>query len=94
MSVKTSQTHQISRMWLPGTIQGGRKIFSLDTINELKIYTLFYTVQKFAGDYLHMTFPLIYSLDYIPKTEEEDIVFTLAMVIIGIDHVFKIFLPI
>ena len=31
-----------------------------------------------------MTFPLIYSLDYIPKTEEEDIVFTLAMVIIEI----------
>ena len=31
-----------------------------------------------------MTFPLIYSLDYIPKTEEEDIVFTLAMVIIKI----------
>ena len=56
----------------------------LDTINELKIYTLFYTVQKFAGDYLHMTFPLIYSLDYIPKTEEEDIVFTLAMVIVEI----------
>ena len=31
-----------------------------------------------------MTFSPIYSLDYIPKTEEEDIVFTLAMVIIEI----------
>ena len=84
MSAKTSQTHQISRMWQPGIIQGDRKIVSVNTIIELKIYTLFYTVQKFAGDYLHMTFPLIYSLDYIPKTEEEDIVFTLAMVIVEI----------
>ena len=41
-----------------------------------------------------MTFTLICSLDYMPKTEEEDIVFTLAMVIIEIDHVFKICLPI
>ena len=31
-----------------------------------------------------MTFTLICSLDYMPKTEEEDIVFTLAMVIIEI----------
>ena len=35
------------------------------------------------------TLQFIFSLDYIPKTEEEDIVFTLAMVIIEIDHVFK-----
>ena len=31
-----------------------------------------------------MTFTLICSLDYMPKTEEEDIVFTLAMVVIEI----------
>ena len=29
---------------------------------------------------------ILFSLDYIPKTEEEDIVFTLAMVIIHIIH--------
>ena len=35
--------------------------------------------------------PIFHSLDYIPKTEEEDIVFTLAMVIVHIFHIVYIF---
>ena len=34
-------------------------------------------------------FLILCSLDYIPKTEEEDIVFTLAMVIVHIVHIIQ-----
>ena len=77
-SAKTSQTLLIFRTLLPGTTQGlHHQLFS--TICRISILL--------ENDSKDITMPIFHSLDYIPKTEEEDIVFTLAMVIVHIFHI-------